>query len=106
MSALGTHKVKNTKKEVGSTVYAQKYKAEIQQRAAVPTDKSARRKLGSVVQGLSLAKSRADWHKPATQDPVRHRQPSVRRPRGDTRRPPEQKRENEARRAAEVAGYL
>ena len=50
-----------------------------------------------------IAKNRADWRKRVAQPPFAIRQPFVRRPRGDTRRTPEQKREDEERRAAETA---
>jgi len=47
--------------------------------------------------------NRADWPKRATQPPFAIGKPFVRRPRGDTRRTQEQKREDKARRAAETA---
>ena len=50
-----------------------------------------------------IAQNRADWHKRVAQPPFAIGKPFVRRPRGDTRRTPEQKREDEARHAAEAA---
>ena len=50
-----------------------------------------------------IAQNRDDWHRRVTQPPFAIGKPFVRRPRGDTRRTPEQKREDEARRAAETA---
>jgi hypothetical protein len=50
-----------------------------------------------------IAQNRGDWRRRVTQPPFTIGKPFVRRPRGDTRRTPEQKREDEARRAAETA---
>ena len=46
---------------------------------------------------------RVDWRKRVTQPPFVTGKPPIRHPRGDSRRAPEQKREDEARRAAETA---
>ena len=47
-----------------------------------------------------IARNRADWRKRVTQAPFAIGKPFIRRPRGDGRRKSEQKREDEARRAA------
>ena len=53
--------------------------------------------------GAPIAQNRDDWRRRVTQPPFAIGKPFVRRPRGDTRRTPEQIREDEARRAAETA---
>ena len=50
-----------------------------------------------------IAQNRDNRHKRVAQPPFAIGKPFVRRPRGDTRRTPEQRREDEARRAAETA---
>ena len=50
-----------------------------------------------------IAQNRVDWHKRVTKPPFTIGKPFLRRPRGDSRRTAEQKREDEARRAAEIA---
>ncbi len=55
------------------------------------------------VEWAGIAQNRADWHKRATKPPFTIGKPLLRRPRGDSRRTVEQKREDEARRAAEIA---
>ena len=50
-----------------------------------------------------IAQNRGDWRRRVTQPPFVIGKPFVRRPRGDTRRTPGQKREDEARRAVETA---
>ena len=50
-----------------------------------------------------IAQNRADWHMRAAQPPFAISEPFVRRPRCDSRKTPEQKRVDEARRAAETA---
>ena len=50
-----------------------------------------------------IEQNRGDWRRRVTQLPLTIGKPFVRRPRGDNRRAPEQKRKDEARRAAETA---
>ena len=50
-----------------------------------------------------IAQNRGDWRRRVTQPLFTIGKPFVRRSRGDTRRTPEQRREDEARRAAETA---
>ena len=51
----------------------------------------------------TIAQSRDDWRRRVAQPPFAIGKPFVRRPRGDTRRTPEQRREDEACRAVETA---
>ena len=50
-----------------------------------------------------IFQNRADWHRRVTQPPFATGKPFVRRLRGDNRRKPVQKREDQARREAETA---
>ena len=51
----------------------------------------------------NLAQDRNSWHELATKPPFAIGKPFVRRPRGDTRVTPEDKRRHMAQRAAEIA---
>ena len=55
------------------------------------------------VESADIAQNRGDWRRRVNQPPFAIGKLFVRRPRGDTTRTPEQRREDEARRAAETA---
>ena len=52
---------------------------------------------------VTLAQDRAAWHKLVTQPPFAIGKPFLRKPRGDTRVTPEDRRRNMAQRTAEIA---